>query len=869
MNLCQTTASQVRSRAIHSPLPLHHRCCDYAQHDGVCRATLSLITHALPPSFRSPPVIPAVSAEPKLPGVSAEPKLSGVSAEPKLPGVTAEPKLRHSARSRGIHDPLPLHHRCCDYAQHDGVCSATPSPITHALPPSFPAPAVIPAVSAEPKLPGVSAEPKLRHSARSRGIHGPLPPHHRCCDYAQHDDACSATPSPITHALPPSFPAPPVIPGVSAEPKLPGVSAEPKLRHSARSRGIHGPLPPHHRCCDYAQHDGVCRATPSPITHALPPSFRAPPVIPAVSAEPKLPGVSAEPKLSGVSAEPKLRHSARSRGIHDPLPLHHRCCDYAQHDGVCSATPSLITHALPPSFPAPPVIPAVSAEPKLPGVTAEPKLPGVTAEPKLPGVTAEPKLRHSARSRGIHDPLPPHHRCCDYAQHDGVCSATPSPITHALLPSFPAPAVIPAVSAEPKLPGVSAEPKLPGVTAEPKLRHSARSRGIHDPLPPHHRCCDYAQHDGVCRATLSPITHALPPSFPAPPVIPAVSAEPKLPGVTAEPKLRHSARSRGIHDPLPPQHGCCDYAQHDGVCRATLSPITHALPPSFRAPPVIPAVSAEPKLPGVSAEPKLRHSARSRGIHDPLPLHHRCCDYAQHDGVCRATPSPITHALPPSFPAPPVISAVSAEPKLRHSARSRGIHGPLPPHHRCCDYAQHDGVCRATLSLISHALPPSFPAPAVIPAVTAEPKLPEVRAEPKLRHSARSRGIHDPLPPHHRCCDYAQHDGVCSATPSPITHALLPSFPAPAVIPAVSAEPKLPGVTAEPKLPGVSAEPKLRHSARSRGIHDPLPPHHRCCDYAQHDGVCRATLSLISHALPPSLRNQPRNLCRIRSLCKK
>ena len=769
MNLCQTTASQVHSRAIHSPLPLHHRCCDYAQHDGVCRATLSLITHALPPSFRAPPVIPAVSAEPKLPGVTAEPKLSGVSAEPKL---------RHSARSRGIHGPLPPHHRCCDYAQHDGVCRATLSPITHALPPSFPAPAVIPAVSAEPKLPGVTAEPKLPGVTAEPKLSG------------------------VT--------AEPKLSGVTAEPKLPEVTAEPKLRHSARSRGIHDPLPLHHRCCDYAQHDGVCRATLSLISHALPPSFPAPPVIPAVSAEPKLPGVTAEPKLSGVTAEPKLpgvtaepklRHSARSRGIHDPLPLHHRCCDYAQHDGVCRATPSLITHALPPSFRAPPVIPAVSAEPKLPGVTAEPKLPGVsaepklpgvTAEPKLPGVTAEPKLRHSARSRGIHDPLPPHHRCCDYAQHDGVCSATPSPITHALPPSFPAPPVIPAVS------------------AEPKLRHSARSRGIHDPLPLHHRCCDYAQHDGVCRATPSPITHALLPSFPAPPVIPAVSAEPKL---------RHSARSRGIHDPLPLHHRCCDYAQHDDACRATPSPITHALPPSFPAPPVIPAVSAEPKLPGVTAEPKLRHSARSRGIHDPLPLHHRCCDYAQHDGVCSATPSPITHALPPSFRAPPVIPAVTAEPKL-----------------------------------------PAVTAEPKLPGVTAEPKLPEVTAEPKLRHSARSRGIHDPLPLHHRCCDYAQHDGVCRATLSLISHALPPSFRAPPVIPAVSAE---------PKLPGVSAEPKLRHSARSRGIHDPLPPQHGCCDYAQHDGVCRATLSLISHALPPSLRNQPRNLCRIRSLCKK
>ena len=139
--------------------------------------------------------------------------------------------------------------------------------------------------------------------------------------------------------------------------------------HSARSRGIHASLPLHHRCCDYAQHDGVCRAT-------VPPTPGTPRVIPAVA------------------AEPKLRHSARSRGIHASLSLHLGCCDYAQHDGLV-----------------------------------------------IPGVTAEPKLRHSARSRGIHATLSLHLGCCDYAQHDGLA--------------------------------------IPGVTAKPKLRHSARSRGIH------------------------------------------------------------------------------------------------------------------------------------------------------------------------------------------------------------------------------------------------------------------------------------------------------------------------------------------------------------------------------------------------------
>ena len=74
------------------------------------------------------------------------------------------------------------------------------------------------------------------------------------------------------------------------------------------------------------------------------------------------------------------------------------------------------------------------------------------------------------------------------------------------------------------------------------------------------------------------------------------------------------------------------------------------------------------------------------------------------DGVGRATASP-PPTRSPSLRTPPVIPEVPAEPKLRHSAHSCGIHAPLPP----------------------------------------TPTIPEVPAAPKLRHSARSRGIH--LPP--------------------------------------------------------------------------------------------------------------------------
>ena len=42
--------------------------------------------------------------------------------------------------------------------------------------------------------------------------------------------------------------------------------------------------------------------------------------------------------------------------------------------------------------------------------------------------------------------------------------------------------------------------------------------------------------------------------------------------------------------------------------------------------------------------------------------------------------------------------APATAPKLRHSARSRGIHAPLSRHHRCCDYAQHDGAVMPCVS---------------------------------------------------------------------------------------------------------------------------------------------------------------------------
>ena len=240
-----------------------------------------------------------------------------------------------------------------------------------------------------------------------------------------------------------------------------------------------------------------------------------------------------------------------------------------------------------------------------------------------------------------------------------------------------------------------------------------------------------------------------------------------------------------------------------GVSRATVSP-------SARHAPVIPKVPAALQL---------RHSARSRGIHAPWPH------------LSRSTRSTPTSSFPaqsrnPSPPAP-TFSEVPAAPQLRHSARSRGIHFPCQcfnqrsqrPLHATMDTATSrsmtvlvgqrcvrerttvlcagavcaeadGGVSRATVSPSPDTPPlfrplPSFPkypqhSNFVIPCAVAEsispaPTFSEVPAAPQLRHSARSRGIHLPLPMlqpekpapsarHHGYCDFAQYDGVGRAT---------------------------------------------------------------------------------------------------------
>ena len=157
-----------------------------------------------------------------------------------------------------------------------------------------------------------------------------------------------------------------------------------------------------------------------------------------------------------------------------------------------------------------------------------------------------------------------------------------------------------------------------------------------------HRCCDYAQHDGVCRAPLPPITHSirrhsslLTPHHGQPQGLPLHPSK-----TAAEPKLRHSACSRGIHVPL-----------HSTTTRSMTACVGQRCPPSPTPFPVIPHPSswattrvAPTPLKDSGRTQTSSFRAQSRNPCSPA-LQHRCCDYAQHDSVCRAPLPPITHSI--------------------------------------------------------------------------------------------------------------------------------------------------------------------------------------------------------------------------------
>ena len=170
--------------------------------------------------------------------------------------------------------------------------------------------------------------------------------------------------------------------------------------------------------------------------------------------------------------------------------------------------------------------------------------------------------------------------------------------------------------------------------------------------------------------------------------------------------------------PTALQHGYCDFAQYDGVGRARASLSSGTLLPSF------PKCLSNPNfvIPRAVAESI-----------SALPTHQAV---AESSALCAQTPS---------FP------AVPSAPKLRHSARSRGIHLCLPTHqpekpvpsalqYGYCDFAQYDGVGRARASLASGTLLPSFPKCLSNPNFV----ILVVPAEPKHRHSCSTRRTQTP-----------------------------------------------------------------------------------------------------------------------------
>ena len=137
---------------------------------------------------------------------------------------------------------------------------------------------------------------------------------------------------------------------------------------------------------------------------------------------------------------------------------------------------------------------------------------------------------------------------------------------------------------------------------------------------------------------------------------------------------------------------------------------------------LIPLASLPPVIPGVSAEPKLRHSARSRGIH---ASHHARIDAA----TTRSMTACVGQRCPPTSPTP----------FPRHSA-------PLPPvipglirnlpSSGCPYLAGVDVSSLLTPHGHGHGTPCPYGGVLLTPLASLRPVIPGVSAEPKLRHSA-------------------------------------------------------------------------------------------------------------------------------------
>ena len=182
---------------------------------------------------------------------------------------------------------------------------------------------------------------------------------------------------------------------------------------------------------------------------------------------------------------------------------------------------------------------------------------------------------------------------------------------------------------------------------------------------------------GVSRATVSPSPDT-PPSFRPLPSFPKYPQHPNfvIPRAVAEsisPCQRISQKSQR------PLHSTMDTATSRSMTALVGQRCPRLPTRSSRLSTQSSRLSTPPPIiPGVPAEPQHRHSARSRGIHlclpthqpekpEPFALHYGYCDFAQYDGVGRATVSPSPDTILPS----PDTNLPSFDTPSHHSGSTR------------------------------------------------------------------------------------------------------------------------------------------------------------------------------------------------------
>ena len=292
-------------------------------------------------------------------------------------------------------------------------------------------------------------------------------------------------------------------------------------------------------------------------------------------------------------------------------------------------------------------------------------------------------------------------------------------------------------------------PSLCAVPPAPKLRHSARSRGIHlrlprhqpeNPEPPalHHGYCDFAQYDGRRHSNGScgiqrPLRQTS-----------------SLCAVPLVPKLRHSAQRPLCPNFVIPRVVAESISACQGINQKIQRPLHSTMDTATSrsmTAVVIPTAVAEssarcaqtPSLCAVPLAPKARHSAQRplcpnfviprvvaesisacQGINQKIqrPLHSTMDTATSRSMTAVVIPTAVAESSVRCAQTPS-LCAVPPAPKLRHSARSRGIHlrlprhqpeNPEPPalHHGYCDFAQYDGRRHSRGSCgIQRPLPPN------------------------------------------------------------------------------------------------------------------------------------------------------------------